>query len=150
MPTIWYNGFLVNLALDNNTAIEFSITPFVQCRNNIGIIRTGHECAALYDQIAYRSQSIKQDGIVEAEWLKLCDQKRYEYLSYVHGYNRILSFINKKIHFTDALYSRRAYNMILNVMRCETHREVLESIMEKRTFRTFEEQFDAGKKDEND
>lgn len=73
--------------------------------------------------------------------MKLCDQKRYEYLSYLHGYNRILSYINKKIHFTDALYSRRANNLILNVMRCETHREVLESILEKRT---------VGKNAEND
>jgi len=70
---------------------------------------------------------------VEAEWLKLCDQKRHEYLSYIHGYNRTLRYINKKMHFTDLLYSRRAYNLILNMIRCETHREILETILCKKS-----------------
>lgn len=132
MPAMWYDGFLVNLVFQKNVEIEFYITPFVQRRDDVGINKASFDCIDLADQVAYRSQKIKQDGVVEAEWLNLCDIKRHEYLSYVHGYNRFLSYINKRMHFTDMLYSSRAYNLILNVMRCETHREVLESLLDKR------------------
>ena len=68
----------------------------------------------------------------------------------MHGYNRVLRYINKGIHFTDALYSKRAHNLILNVMRCETHREVLESILEKEPVGKPEKQSKPEKKDAND
>jgi len=150
MPVMWYEGFLVNLAFKKNAAIEFSITPYMQRRDRVGINKAGHDCMDLAEQIAYRSQRIKQDGFVETEWLNLCDKKRYEYLSYVHGYNRILSYINKKMHFTDALYSRRAYNLILNVMRCETHREVLETILGNRIDTRSKDKLRTARKEQED
>ena len=133
MADMWYAGFLVNLGLKKNAAIEFGITPFVQRRDVLGINKAGHDCMDLADQIAYRSRRIKQDGVVESEWLKLCDEKRYEYLSILHGYNRYLCYINKKTHFSDHLYSRRFHNTFLSVIRCETHRELLETILGPRT-----------------
>lgn len=146
MAEMGYEGFLVSLGLEKNAAIEFGITPFLQRRDVVGINRAGHDCKDLADQIAYRSQRIKQEGLVESEWLNLCDEKRYEYLSYVHGYNRYLCYINKRMHFTDYLYSRRAHDLILNVIRCETHREVLETILGNRSSVGSEEKPNTGKK----
>lgn len=146
MPEIWHQGFLVNLAFMKNRPLEFSITPFINRQGDFGVISSGKDCKELADQITDRNEKIKQKGFIDAEWLKLCDQKRYEYLSYMYGYNRTLSYINKKIHFTDLLYSRRAYNLILNIIRCETHRELLETILRERPSSMLEAQSGEEKK----
>jgi len=99
MPEIWYQAFLVNLVFKKNGPLAFSIKPFIHRQDNFGNISTGQVCINLTDQLSYRNEKIKQNGFVEAEWLKLCDQKRHEYLSYIHGYNRTLRLYKIKNAF---------------------------------------------------
>lgn len=132
MPAVWYEGFLVNLGFKKNAPVEFSITLYKQSNTEVGRHTIKYEEMNCYNQIVERSQRIQVEGFVDTEWYNFCKKKRYEYLSYIHGYSRMLRFINKRVHFSKYLFSNRTYNQILNVIRCETHREILETILKNR------------------
>jgi poly-gamma-glutamate synthesis protein (capsule biosynthesis protein) len=129
MPSCWYEGFLVNLSLEQTDRLEFSIIPYIQSRNQTGINEYGNQCSELLHEVEKRSNQIKNIEFVEKSWGEFCDSRRYEYLGYIHGYNKLLSHVNKRLHLTDYLYSKRSHNLMLNTLRCETHREILETVL---------------------
>ena len=67
-------------------------------------------------------------GAVERGWLEYCRREKYLYASGICGHNRWLRFLNRKLHFSDWLYSKTTKLMLRNVVECEVHREVLETL----------------------
>ena len=49
--------------------------------------------------------------------------------SRVLGHNKYLRFLNKKLKFTNWIFSLNLKMMIRNVVECETHREALLTIL---------------------
>ena len=133
MPNCWYEGFLVNLSLEQNGRLKFSVIPYIQSRSETGINKYGNQCSELLHEVEKRSNQIKDDEFVKRSWLEFCNNRRYEYLGYIRGCNKLLNYINKKLHLTDYLYSKHAHNLMLNTIRCETHREILETVLNRTT-----------------
>jgi hypothetical protein len=77
-------------------------------------------------QIKWPACSIKPSALTEGLRLVAI---RYLYFSYLRGHSRLFRVLNRYIHFSDIFYSRHALAALLNAVRCETHREVVETIL---------------------
>lgn len=124
----WFEGLLVRLKL-SECKIEFSFVPLEQSKNFVGVRKMNSEESDLFlMEFQRRSKKIKDSNFVKKEWKKLCLKELSLYKSRLHGHNRILRVINRKINFTKWLYPKWKKLMIRNVVECETHREGLETL----------------------
>jgi poly-gamma-glutamate synthesis protein (capsule biosynthesis protein) len=125
----WYEGFLVSLNFKEDNRIETRFIPYYQSKGFLGARRMDPEdekiFLALLDK---RSEDILSPDFVEKKWIELCINEKYLYASRILGYNKYFRFLNRKIHFSDWLYSKKTKMMIQNVVECETHREGLETL----------------------
>ena len=91
----------------------------------------GKEKKEFLRNLEERSKKITSTEYVKEQWLELCKKEKYLYASRVLGHNRVLRILNRKIHFSDWLYSKTTKMMVRNVVECEVHREGLETLWEK-------------------
>jgi hypothetical protein len=103
--------------------------PFVQSDPVPGAkrmdARRGEE---LLRHLAAKSQAILDEAFVNEEWRRYCEAHKYQYLSVLHGHNRLVRRANRRGHITSILYDQRRLLSTRNVVCCETHREALETI----------------------
>jgi len=76
-----------------------------------------------------KSVLIADSKFVEKQWKQFCESHRYRYFSYIRGHNRLSRFLNRVFHFSDLFYSKHKIASLQNVIRCESHRELLETIL---------------------
>ncbi len=133
----FHEGFLVKfrVARSQNPAQAVShtleIIPFHQSDPEIGAHRlTGERERVLRQSLEQKSKMVCDDASVEAQWLRFCEARKNSYLSSLLGHGRFLRRLNFRGWLTK-LYGRRLLGA-RNVAICETHREVLETIMRRK------------------
>lgn len=65
---------------------------------------------------------------MESEWLRFCAAIRHNALSTVLGHGRFLSWLNRKGWVERFLVGEKRIRGVRNMVVCETHREVLETV----------------------
>ena len=124
----WFEGFIVELKL-NADKIDFNFIPFQQSKNSIGAKKMSEKDTKLMlAELEKRSLKLKDPNFVDEEWRKLCIKDIALYKSRLHGHNRILRVLNRKINFSKWFYPKWKGLMMRNVIECETHREGLETL----------------------
>lgn len=125
---MWNEGFLISLIFEGNE-VKAEFIPFEQSKGFLGArLLSGKNKLDFLAELAERSESISSRDFVKEQWLKLCVKDKYLFASRVLGYNRVLRFLNRKLHFSDWLYTKRTKLMVRNVVECEVHREGLETL----------------------
>lgn len=126
----WNQGYLVKLSIEAGGTCETSIMPYIQSDSKVGARRMtkGRE-EAFKRELQERSARIKEEGFVEKQWQEFCMTKRYIYFSKLRGHNRLLRGFNRLVHFSDWFYSRTELRTLRHVIRCETLREVLDTVL---------------------
>lgn len=125
----WHEGFLVQLTLQPSGECHADWIPFSQSLDGPGAKRLSPtRTRELLNDLESRSREIESRGAVELKWLEYCRKQKYLYASRIRGHNRWLRFLNRKLHFSDWLYSKTTKLMLRNVVECEVHREVLETL----------------------
>lgn len=126
----WNRGFLVRLSIKADKTAEMDLIPYIQSDERPGARRLSKGKEALFmKDLQTRSACITQEAFVEQNWQDFCRTQRYLYFSLLRGHNRPLRLFNRIAHFTDWIYSRRRLMTLQNIIRCETHREVLQTIL---------------------
>ena len=124
----WYQGFLVELEIDETIKCKMKLLPYLQFfREPCVKLMLGEEKQHFMAEIERRSQEIKTACFVRDNWQAYCRQHKYTYFSRLHGHNRLWRVLNRIIHFSDWCPSSKKM-MMRNVVECETHREVLETL----------------------
>ncbi|WP_299111132.1 CapA family protein [uncultured Winogradskyella sp.] len=124
----WFEGLIVKLKL-NSDKIDISFIPIEQSKNFIGVKQMDTEAShIMLQQFKTHSDNVKNPQFVKEEWKKLCTKELNLYKSRLHGHNRLLRVLNRKINFAKWLYPKWKSIMIRNVVECETHREGLETL----------------------
>ena len=130
----WNEGFLVKLKLDKNTATQMELLPYRQRLESYGIkAMSDVEEREFLRDIDIRSKAIQEPNFVDEKWQEFCKKNKYTYLSLIQGYGRVRNFLNRKLHISDTTFSPSARLQVLNVIRCETHREIIEEILNQST-----------------
>jgi len=75
-----------------------------------------------------KSNAVKDDAVVEAQWLRFCEENKHDYLSCLLGHNRVLRKLNAQGLLVKLIYAREPLLRLRNVVRCENHREAIETI----------------------
>jgi len=127
----WNFGFAVRLYIDDQ--IEFEIIPFKQNNGEeIGVHYLNKSEAETFNKrIKELNSIISDDEKLEIEFDKLCKEKTDIYSLYFEPYSgKILSSLRIRKLLPD-LFSKRKRMLQLNIVRCESHRDILLKMLEK-------------------
>lgn len=126
----WNQGFLVRLSIKDVRTAQMDLIPFIQSNEQAGARRMSMDEEAVFMQdLKVKSEQIREKDFVERNWLAFCSKKKHFYFSILRGHSGRFRKLNRITHFTDHLYSRNRLMQLLNVVRCEAHREVLQTIL---------------------
>ena len=126
----WYYGITVRLLLSET--IDFEIIPLKQGGEEPGIFHlTEAESASFNEEIDRLSAIIADDDLLESEFQGYCHSVAPMYDSYIEPYlgHNITALRNRGIF--PKLMSKRKRLLLLNIIRCESHREVLSRMLRK-------------------
>ena len=79
--------------------------------------------------------NIKMTGnpnYIQDEWNKLSKSYENTYLSLLNGNGRVLRKFNEKFPWLKFIYKNERKLVLKNIISCETHREVVETILKEK------------------
>lgn len=132
----WNQGLIVkvNLCKDRFPAITYlpvSATPL-----GIQLLEWG-EAEEVLRPFYTDSRQLQDALFIRQSWQEFCEKAEALYLPLLYGRSRYFTFINRKLKnlLFSLLYSQHALNVTHNLIRCESHREVVETILNKKVYR---------------
>jgi poly-gamma-glutamate synthesis protein (capsule biosynthesis protein) len=120
----WNRGYVVRLLISDK--IGFEIVALKQCGEKPGVFRLNElEQEAFQKEISRLNQIIADDRQLEASFQEYCQKVFPMYDAFLEPYfGRGVTALRKRGLFPKLL-SRRKRLLYLNLIRCESHREVL-------------------------
>lgn len=127
-----YDGYLVSLDVDSAKQFCWEIIPFVQPGVCAGVRKLeGREKKKFLGLIEELSAPLADPRFVENKWRKYCADKKNLYLGILRGHGPLMRQLDSRFNLADMLYSRDDLLAVLNVVRCQSHRELLLEILEE-------------------
>ncbi|MGN0515893.1 CapA family protein [Eubacterium sp.] len=128
----WNEGFIVSVSLDDNSV-------------NLHLINAVENGVVLADEIDSQNRierMIKEsehldDSIwIKEEWNKYCDKQKALYLPLIYGKNRVFNKVNRILDnlLIKLLFNSKKQRITMNLIRCEAHHEVIQTIFENKIF----------------
>ncbi|HUS46396.1 MAG TPA: CapA family protein [Phycisphaerae bacterium] len=125
----WHEGALVSLTLEEDGACSMEFVPYVQCDRRVGARRMDPDQEDSFRRtFQERSEKIKDPQFVQRQWEAFCKTRENAYLSMLRGHGRFFKRLNARLGWLRHLYSWEKRRLLLNVVRCESHREVIETV----------------------
>jgi len=126
----WNRGFVVRLNISNK--IDFEIIPMEQCNEKPGVFYPGDaENKAFHQNILELNSIIADDELLETEFIKYCEKVLPMYDAFIEPYfGKTITSLRKRGLFPK-LMGKRKRLLLLNITRCESHREVLHRLLKK-------------------
>jgi poly-gamma-glutamate synthesis protein (capsule biosynthesis protein) len=121
---VWNKGYVVKLRLSEK--VDFDIIPLKQCNEKPGVFHLNSgETEDFVKEIDLRNQLIADDQQLEAEFQKFCNLVLPVYDAFIEPYfGKFITSLRRR-GFFPKLMSRRKRLLLLNITRCESHRDVL-------------------------
>lgn len=131
----WNTGLIVELQYFDGS---FRV-GYLPCRTNSDSILSllhGKDSKDILSDLRCRSMKIRDAEFIDKEWMKFCSNAESLYLSLAYGWNRYLIYINRKFNgrLLKWVYGQRKRNITHNLIRCESHHEVMRTILTKYDF----------------
>lgn len=125
----WNESLLVTVNIEDKVSVVFTAletTPEGKISLSINPNNT-------LDSFNERSEKIKDAAFVEAEWLKFCNSIEPLYLSMLYGQGIQTNRLNRllKNRLIRLLFTKLQLNVTNNLIRCDAHREVVETLLNK-------------------
>jgi hypothetical protein len=126
----WNYGYVVILKI--NEKIEFEIIPFVQNLTIPGVHKLlGSEKDLFLKRIHTLNKVIANDKLLEEHFIKYFNENDYRYDQIFEPYHcRIFVSLRKRGLFP-SLLSKRKKRLFLNIVRCDSHRDMLLTYLNK-------------------
>lgn len=132
-----YLGFLIKVTLDGPKSFSMNTIPYVHQsffgKDEIGIrLMSGDEIKgnSWLNFISKENKKLSQEYI-EEKWNQLAIRERQKYLSILHGSSRVSRKLNEKLNYLDIIYSSGKMTILKNILNCETHLELLQTILKE-------------------
>jgi poly-gamma-glutamate synthesis protein (capsule biosynthesis protein) len=125
----WYEGFLLIIDVtDRDTEIRLS--PYRQFDSEPNVRRLdGRMCSSFLARIEERNRKVLDDDFLRQEWKRFCEAERDTYLGYLRGHSRWTRQLSKRLPVLRHVYSEPRCRLMRSVIQCESHREVLETLL---------------------
>jgi poly-gamma-glutamate synthesis protein (capsule biosynthesis protein) len=120
----WNKGYVVRLILSDK--LNFEIIPFKQNNEKPGVFHLNEEETKEFNSNLDRlNQIIGDDHQLEVEFQKYCNSVYPMYDAFIEPYfGKYITALQKR-GFLPKLLSRKKRLLLLNLTRCESHRDVL-------------------------
>ncbi|WP_457617694.1 CapA family protein [Lutibacter sp.] len=126
----WNKGLLVTIQLDENKMVSY--IPIKATSSGI-VTLPEVEKQQLLTMMEKRKKEIQQKRFIENSWSIFCESKKALYLPHLLGLGRILNKLNRIVgnNIISMFYSKKQQQIIQNLIRCESHNEVVKTILKK-------------------
>ena len=131
----WNNGLILNINLTKEKKY-INLIPCFTNQDNIFEQFDKSKANIIIQNIKNESKKIKDNNFIENEWIKFCSSIEYLDMPLLLGWNRYLNYLNrifKGLPFK-WIYNKKKLNIIHNMIRCESHNEVIQSLLSKYNF----------------
>lgn len=129
----FHDGFLVKLQISGPKTAQLEIVPFRQSDPVPGARRLpASEEGAFRARLQEASRQAQDPALVEAAWIRFCEAQRHGYLSALLGHGGILRRLNRRGWLERLVYGKRKLTSVRNLVYCETHREALQTLFDRR------------------
>jgi poly-gamma-glutamate synthesis protein (capsule biosynthesis protein) len=135
VPPGWCDGYLVGLRLTAGGASELRPVPYVQQRDLIGVAPMDADAASAFFAELLRGAAVVADrSALEDSWRRHCRARRPYYLSAVLGLTRGERLVSRYVQWPAWRRPRRRNPELLNLFRCDSHREAVETMLEEESW----------------
>ena len=126
----WYRGYVVRLLLSD--IIGFEIVPLKQGLKTPGIFKLNDKESELFhNEIAKLNAVIADDSLLQDEFRTYCKSVSPMYDSFIEPYfGKYITWLQNH-GFLPKLMSKRKRLLLLNLIRCESHRDVLITLLRR-------------------
>lgn len=126
----FYEGYLVKLIF-NDTRLTYELIPHKQNGAVIGTrLMRGKEKTDFLEKLTLESMTLQDRKQLRHIWSENCYKQRDAFFNTLRGNNGFIRKLYAKLKLANILYSDDDILKLQNMVRCETHHEVLESILE--------------------
>lgn len=126
----FYQGVLVRVNVRDDFSSILDLIPYRQSDHQIGARKMSrYDAESFLAELEKRNAAVQDPLFVQRQWIELCKAKRYDFYSTVSGHGRLIRLLNRKLHFSDLFYGGQKRLNLHNLISCESHREMLESIL---------------------
>lgn len=125
----WNEGLLVTVDIEDSVKVCFTALETLES----GTISLAVDADKIIKPFCERSAKVQDATFIETEWRKFCDNIEALYLSMLYGHglqtNRLNRLLRNRI--IRWFYTKRQINVTNNLVRCDAHREVIETLLNK-------------------
>jgi poly-gamma-glutamate capsule biosynthesis protein CapA/YwtB (metallophosphatase superfamily) len=124
-PPTWHIGFAVRFIIENER-MSFEIVPYIQSDYRVGVrLLNEGEHLVFSKQLGKRNEIIANSSLLHEEYHNYCITQHKTYQSFMEPYaNKYLLELFQR-NLLPSLISKNRYALLLNLIRCETHRDIL-------------------------
>lgn len=126
--SLWNEGYAVEINLNKNS-ITYTILPYIQCAENPKVTFIKETTDFEYE-INKLNKIILNDNILFDEFINM--SKRKSFLIYLEPYNTKWLRKLKSKGLLPSFINRYKKNVILNLFRCEAHRDVMFELLKNK------------------
>lgn len=131
---MWNDGLLVKVELENGKVTYIPI----ESRKDGEYLKTREE-AELFLQVFFdRSSKILSSEFIKNEWNSFCKKQKHMYFPMLLCWDRYANKLNRILKgiLIEKFINPKAKQTLMNLIRCDSHREVIITILEDEYYKT--------------
>lgn len=131
----WYEGYLVKASILGTTINKIELIPYLQNKEFEGVkLMKDKDKNDFLTKIKEYSIIIENRKLLLAAWENHCKTKQFYYLKNLFHWNKLVRQLIKREIIPLKYFIKEENSLsLLNIIRCETHREILVDILTRLT-----------------
>jgi len=129
--TGWNVGVMAELLIDENE-VSYNMHPYIQCAETAGLRKPdSEELEAFENKQRENNRLLQNDAELEERFNRFCESLSGQYSSYLepHSIRALHALRNRSL--APSLLTKRKKRLLLNLTRCEAHRDVIIKLLKK-------------------
>jgi Bacterial capsule synthesis protein PGA_cap len=130
----WNEGLIVKVSLSGISQPQATVEYLPIVADIAGIdLAPSDESGSILETFFERSKRIRDPEFINSSWRSFCKARQSHYLPQLLGLGRVLTFANRKLEngIVHLFYSRKRLRVIMNLIRCEAHHEIVQTVLQK-------------------
>ena len=131
----WNHGLLVRLEVTvDGVKVKYDVLE-TSADSAVGMA-SDDVASKVLAQLEKESAKLSDDAFLDASWKAFCRKQAPLYLAMTYGFGTNMNRLNRLLRngLVKLFYGRRELNVTHNIIRCDAHKEVIETIFEDYEF----------------
>jgi poly-gamma-glutamate capsule biosynthesis protein CapA/YwtB (metallophosphatase superfamily) len=127
----WNEGLIIKITINTeNKNDKVTFLPIQSSEKGIDYMND-EQSKIIQFKLKERSSYINDNFFINETWNNFCDKKKELYFPFLLGFNRYLIHLNRLTRnlIIRILYSKNRMNTSHNILRCEAHNEVIQTLL---------------------